>query len=182
MTPDILWLVARYAFLGLLYLFVLFTLRALIAEMRSEARAPVSAPAPASPPLTRRVEAAMAPVPVPTPAADTASIPDRLKEPLPPRLVVLRSAEPDQLPIGTTFAVTAVATIGRGEHNSVALTGDQFASTNHALVYLREGAIYLRDRGSTNGTLVNGGRLEDEALLHDGDRITIGTTELQFNV
>jgi pSer/pThr/pTyr-binding forkhead associated (FHA) protein len=158
----------------------LLTLRALIAEMRSEARAPVPAPAP--PPVTRRVEAAVAPRPAPTPAPDTASIPDRTKEPLPPRLAVLRSAEPDQLPIGTTFPITAVATIGRGEHNSVPLRGDQFASNNHALVYLREGAIYLRDRGSTNGTLVNGARLEDEALLHDGDRITIGTTELQFNV
>ena len=179
MAPDILWLVARYAFLGLLYLFVLSVLRALVAEMRAEATVLPRAPEPA-------VAATPGPEPAavlrPAPAATVAaSVSERLREPLPPRLVIVRSPDPERLPVGTTIPITAVTTIGRGEHNSVSLRGDQFASNNHALAFLRDGVVHLRDRGSTNGTLVNGCRLEDETLLADGDHISVGTTELQFS-
>jgi len=179
LAPDILWLVARYAFLGLLYLFVLSVLRALVAEMRAEA----TVLAPGSP---AAVAVAPGPEPAPVPrlapaVAATAPVSERLREPLPPRLVVVRSPDPGRLPVGTTFPIAAVTTIGRGEHNSVPLWGDQFASNNHALAFLRDGVVHLRDRGSTNGTLVNGQRLEDETLLADGDRISVGTTELQFS-
>jgi hypothetical protein len=173
LAPDILWLVGRYAFLGLLYLFVLLVLRALVAEMRCEARlAPAAPPVPAVRPAE--------PAPSPAPAAPARPVDEALRESLPPRLVVVQSADPARLPVGTAFPLTAVTTIGRGEHSSVALRGDQYASTNHALVFMRDGVIHLRDRGSTNGTYVNGARLEDEIALQDGDRVAIGTTEFRF--
>ena len=81
----------------------------------------------------------------------------------------------------TAFALTAVMTIGRGAHNSVALPSDKHVSNNHALVFVRDGVIHVRDRGSTNGTYVNGARIDDETPLNDGDRITVGTTVLRYS-
>ena len=179
MTTEIVWLVGRYAFLGLLYLFVLLVLRALVAELRPEQGAlrpvhymPEPAP-PVDPGRTGELAAPVAPEPVPP-----STSPVRVS--LPPRLTVVETVDPRELPTGTTFNLTAVTTLGRGAHNSISLPSDKFASTNHALVFLREGAMYLRDRGSTNGTLVNGQRAEGEILLHEGDRVTVGTTVLRY--
>jgi len=94
---------------------------------------------------------------------------------------VVASPDPAALPTGTTFNLTAVTTVGRGSHNSIALPSDRYASTNHALIFARGGAMYLRDRGSTNGTLLNDGRAEGEVLLHDGDRVAVGTTVLRYS-
>jgi len=190
---EIVWVVGRYALLALLYLFVILVLRALILEMRSEPLpsappAPVDAPiaVPTSPEDTVDHGHAPAPTPPPAPVVPAKPLANRTAseslhgDPLPPRLVVVESGDPAALPTGTTFPLSAVTTIGRGAHNVVALPGDQFASTNHALVFSRDGAPHVRDRGSTNGTLLNGGRLVDEGPLSDGDRISIGTTVLLF--
>jgi hypothetical protein len=189
-TTEIVWLVGRYAFLGLLYLFVLLVLRALVAEMRAEApnewpaRYVEAAQRGADPAQTGRLAPSAEPEPAlepaVAPAAEAAPQPSRPAA-LPPRLIVVESAQPADVPIGTTLHLTAVTTIGRGPHNSIALPSDSYASTNHALVFVRDGALYLRDRGSTNGTTVNGSRAEGEVLLHDGDRIMVGTTVLRYS-
>ncbi|MFN4280085.1 FHA domain-containing protein [Thermosynechococcus sp.] len=44
----------------------------------------------------------------------------------------------------------------------------------HALVYL------IRDHHSRNGTLINGTPLADERVLHHGDIIMMGDTDLTF--
>jgi len=183
-TGDILWLVGRYAFLGLLYLFVLLVLRALVAEMHVEA--PAAGPVRHTVVLPRVADAGhtgeLAPgAPPEAPAVAAAEPRPSAPTPLPPRLIVVESADPAELPTGTTFTLTAVTTIGRGTHNSISLPSDKYASTNHALVFVREGALYLRDRGSTNGTLLNGKRAEGEILLHDGDRLSVGTTVLRYS-
>jgi pSer/pThr/pTyr-binding forkhead associated (FHA) protein len=189
-TSEIVWLVGRYAFLGLLYLFVLLVLRALVAEMRAEAPSAwparyMEAAQPGGDPaqtgqLAPPAEAEPALEPAAPPASDAAPQPLRPAA-LPPRLIVVESGQPADVPIGTAFSLTAVTTIGRGPHNSIALPSDSYASTNHALVFVREGALYLRDRGSTNGTTVNESRAEGEVLLHDGDRIMVGTTVLRYS-
>jgi hypothetical protein len=56
---------------------------------------------------------------------------------------------------------------------------DPGASRQHARIVRRDGAFVLVDLGSTNGTLVNDD-LAHERTLDDGDRITIGTTVLEF--
>jgi pSer/pThr/pTyr-binding forkhead associated (FHA) protein len=53
------------------------------------------------------------------------------------------------------------------------------ASRRHAEILPAEGGFALRDLGSTNGTWVNGERIEERAL-HPGDRIQIGSTEITF--
>ena len=56
---------------------------------------------------------------------------------------------------------------------------DGNASRRHAEV-VQEGATYVVvDLGSTNGTELNGRRITREKLT-DGDRITIGATDLVF--
>jgi hypothetical protein len=95
-----------------------------------------------------------------------------------PRLVVLRSESVD-LPPGREFPLLAAATIGRAEHNLVVLP-DTFVSSQHALIFLKEGRRVLRDRGSTNGTLVNGHRVSGDHILRDGDQIGVGTSVLRY--
>ena len=44
------------------------------------------------------------------------------------------------------------------------------------------GRYSIEDRGSTNGTFLNGRRIEGPVSLHYGDRIMIGSTILRFYV
>ena len=69
-------------------------------------------------------------------------------------------------------------TIGRMPGCDVVLA-DPGASRRHAEVRRRDGAIWVVDLGSTNGTRVNGAAVR-EAPLADGDEVTIGTTALRF--
>jgi DNA-binding response OmpR family regulator len=65
-----------------------------------------------------------------------------------------------------------LTTIGRWEDNDV-VVDDRWVSRNHARIR-REGEQYvLEDLESRNGTLVNGRRITDQAVLADGDRIQV---------
>jgi hypothetical protein len=76
---------------------------------------------------------------------------------------------------------SAPLTMGRGEANDVELRGDDFASAEHARFEPRRDGVWLTDVGSTNGTFVNGVRLERPRKLAPGDRIRIGATDLRFD-
>ena len=54
------------------------------------------------------------------------------------------------------------------------------ASRRHTALVWREGGFVVRDLGSTNGTFVNGERVESERELESGDRIEIGSTVITF--
>ena len=71
------------------------------------------------------------------------------------------------------------AVIGRSRECDIQIA-DPNASRRHAEIR-RDGATFsIVDLGSTNGLEVNGRRTQ-RATLSDGDRITIGTTELVFS-
>ncbi len=72
-------------------------------------------------------------------------------------------------------------TIGRGSSNMVALL-DQAASSKHAQIVRAGDRWRLEERGSLNGTFVNGVRLEPTHPhdLRDGDQIQIGATDIIF--
>ena len=96
----------------------------------------------------------------------------------PGRLVVLRSKV---IPVGKTFEAGPVpTTIGRASDNVVALDGDDFASGRHARIESGLDGTWVIDLGSTNGTFVNGERLDGRRRLHEGDVVQIGDTELVF--
>jgi FHA domain len=76
---------------------------------------------------------------------------------------------------------SAPLTVGRAAANDVELRGDDFASAEHARFEPRRDGVWLTDLGSTNGTFVNGARLERPRKLAPGDRIRIGATDLRFD-
>jgi pSer/pThr/pTyr-binding forkhead associated (FHA) protein len=71
--------------------------------------------------------------------------------------------------------------IGRLPACEVALPWDSEVSRAHALLEQVGGAWTIEDRGSSNGTLVNASRITGPHVLHDGDVLRIGRTQLVFH-
>ena len=71
-------------------------------------------------------------------------------------------------------------TFGRSSQNDVAIDADEFASARHVRIEPRRDGVWVHDLGSTNGTFVNGVRLDRPRKLVDGDLVRIGETELRY--
>ncbi|HVP75657.1 MAG TPA: FHA domain-containing protein [Gaiellaceae bacterium] len=96
------------------------------------------------------------------------------------RLVVLASPILDP---GAEFEVDRVdVTIGRGDQNDIAVEGDAFASARHVRIEPLPDGVWVQDLGSTNGTFVNGVRIEQRRRLDPGDVVRIGGTDLRFEI
>ena len=94
------------------------------------------------------------------------------------RLIVVKSAELDE---GTDFELdSAQLTVGRGGQNDVALRSDDYASARHARFEPRQDGVWVQDLGSTNGTFLNGARLERPRRLTHGDVVRVGETDLRY--
>ena len=76
---------------------------------------------------------------------------------------------------------TAPLSIGRGDGNDIALDGDEFASTKHARIEPRRDGVWVEDIGSTNGTYINGVRLDRPRRLTPGDVLRVGGTDLRYD-
>lgn len=72
-------------------------------------------------------------------------------------------------------------TIGSLSKNHVSLP-QQTTSGLHASLKWEKKAFMLRDEKSTNGTFLNGKRIEEPVPLSDGDSIKIGKYVIQFHV
>ena len=70
--------------------------------------------------------------------------------------------------------------IGRGGKNDVALE-EARVSRQHAEIVYQDGQYVLWDRGSQQGTYVNGQRIS-QAVLRPGDQIQIGSSVFLFEV
>ncbi len=108
---------------------------------------------------------------------DTQTVTSDISADLEPCLEVLESTVSES--IGRLVPITPDGIlIGRGAESAVRLD-DENLSREHARVsLLPNGEIGLADLGSTNGTYVNGMRV-DRAMLRVGDRIRIGRTVIQ---
>jgi pSer/pThr/pTyr-binding forkhead associated (FHA) protein len=96
----------------------------------------------------------------------------------PGRLVVVQSGV---LELGEEFELDSTAlTIGRGGQNDVSIEGDEYASARHVRVEPRRDGVWVHDLGSTNGTHVNGIRIDRPRKLVTGDVLRVGETELRF--
>ena len=96
----------------------------------------------------------------------------------PGRLVVVQSAV---LGAGEAYELDSSAlTIGRGGRNDVSIEGDEFASARHVRIESRRDGVWVHDLGSTNGTHVNGARIDRPRKLVPGDVVRVGETELRF--
>ena len=164
----------------------------LLAELQAEAEAvgpsapePVYEPEPVAqePEPVYEPEPVAVPEPVhePEPAVEPEAVyePEPVAMPGAARLVVIESGD-EAHRAGDAVPLSAAVTIGRSDENSLQIA-DRFISSRHLLICLRDGRRILVDRGSTNGTFVNGSRIEEEIELSDGDRIAVGNTVLEYH-
>jgi hypothetical protein len=122
-----------------------------------------AAPAPAPPPAATMVYGPGRPMPEPEPEP----------EPEPPREVVTLSVNGREMPVLAERMV-----LGRSRECDVRIE-DANVSRRHAELRREEDDYWIVDLGSTNGTELNGKRVQ-RARLSDGDRITLGSTEVRF--
>ncbi len=104
----------------------------------------------------------------------------RAVEPPGARLIVL-SAGASERPPGTALPLGTIACIGRDLDNEVVVQ-DPTVSGRHAVFSFRDGAWWVEDLGSTNGTAVNGQPVAGRAqsLLRSGDVIQVGSVSLRL--
>jgi hypothetical protein len=94
------------------------------------------------------------------------------------RLVVVKSAD---LEDGVDYELnSAQLTIGRGRQNDITIASDEYASARHARFEPRQDGVWVQDLGSTNGTYLNGARLDRPRRLTRGDVVRVGETDLRY--
>jgi pSer/pThr/pTyr-binding forkhead associated (FHA) protein len=67
--------------------------------------------------------------------------------------------------------------VGRSSELDMVLV-EEMVSRKHAVFRFESGVLTVQDLGSTNGTFVNGERI-DKAVLREGDRVLVGTSILR---
>jgi pSer/pThr/pTyr-binding forkhead associated (FHA) protein len=92
---------------------------------------------------------------------------------------ILRSDEGD--PIVLRLPAGAVKTIGRGAQADFILEAALVSRVHCRLSADPSQQLIMEDLESTNGTLVNGERM-DRAVLKAGDRLTVGRVEFVVGV
>ena len=94
-----------------------------------------------------------------------------------PRLIVRATPSHGDSVVDLTRLRT---TVGRSARNDLCVE-DPFTSRLHAELRRQADSYWLSDLGSANGTYLNGMRLAQPSQLHDGDRIRIGETEIDYS-
>ncbi len=92
-----------------------------------------------------------------------------------PRLLVEHAAGHES---GIAYDLSEGVTLGRGDVE-IRLE-DPFASSHHARITRQGPVVVIEDLGSTNGTYLNESPLSGPQPLHDGDRIRIGDSEFSY--
>ncbi len=131
---------------------------------------PPAAPAVSAPPMPAP------PVPAPPPLALT----DSGKSPAanaPLATILVRSGQlkGNRLPVRVP-----VINIGRADYNDLVLPDDSVSSA-HAKMQRREGVWILTDLNSTNGSFVDGEKVQGEAMLSPGATLKLGDVSLLFD-
>jgi pSer/pThr/pTyr-binding forkhead associated (FHA) protein len=151
-VPQLVLDLLKYVFLAVLYIFVWRSVRAVLAELRPQARA---APA-------RR--------PAPTPSRP----PPKRNKP-PGKVAVVEGSALK----GKAFELTDELLIGRADKCHLVLD-DNYVSQVHARIFARNGAYMIEDLGSTNGTYLNRKRITSPVELQRGDQVKIGKTVMEM--
>jgi len=152
--------ILKIAFLGLLYLFFARVLWAVWSEVRRPATA------------GRRIH------PNDEPEMLPASTSRKVRKGKGGRVARLVIIEPKHRR-GQAFALDHEITLGRNNTCTVPIDNDAFVSGLHARVFDMDGQPMVEDLTSTNGSFLNGTRLNGMKLLHTGDRVQVGYTVLE---
>jgi predicted component of type VI protein secretion system len=94
------------------------------------------------------------------------------------RLAVVESPQ-NEPPAGSAIALGPINSIGRNVNNTI-FVEDDFVSANHAMLTFRGRSWFVEDQGSTNGTYVNGHRIDRPVALSFGDELTIGRVRMRL--
>jgi hypothetical protein len=89
-----------------------------------------------------------------------------------PRAIAI--AQPDK-PLRTMTLDGSEISFGRAEQCTIPLD-DTYVSTQHARLFSKEGAWFVEDLGSTNGTYLNRVKVTAPSPLAIGDEVRIGKT------
>jgi hypothetical protein len=95
------------------------------------------------------------------------------------QLVVLLQVDDMYAPTGESYPLRPLTSLGRSPTNSIVID-DSFASSEHALISLKDGHWWLEDRNSRNGTQLNGEPVTSSIIITDGDIVSIGNTHLKL--
>lgn len=155
----------KFAFLAILYLFLVWVARSVLRDLGRTARGPATS-GPGAPPVAFRAPDAT--------GLHTAAGPP-LSDGAAPRLVVENMSG---VAAGMEYDLVDEAVLGRGEVEIH--LDDPFASARHAQITRQGNTVVLEDLGSTNGTYLNEELLTGPSPLHPGDRIRIGDTSFTF--
>lgn len=88
-------------------------------------------------------------------------------------LEVIKCGSAQSLKEGAIIPIRSDITIGRKDNNTIVVP-DSHVSGQHARIVLRNNSLFLEDLNSTNGTYVNGSRINGRAKLFGKDQIKIG--------
>jgi hypothetical protein len=80
---------------------------------------------------------------------------------------------------GQTYDLSDEITVGRANGCAVHVE-DAYTSNLHARVFRRDGAIWVEDLGSTNGTWVNAEKINGPTRLGRGDLLQVGGTVFEM--
>ena len=146
----------KFGFLAVLYLFLLWTVRSALRDLR---RTTGDGPSVGYDDATGLHQASGASPPGSAPK--------------------LRVGTAAGLKSGAAYDLSQGALLGRGEQADIVLE-DSFASSRHARLVPHGDVIVLEDLGSTNGTYLNDEPLRGPQPLHPGDRVRIGDSVFTF--
>jgi Zn-dependent protease with chaperone function len=142
---------------------------------------PAPAPAPSAPAPAPGVAPRAASQPAPPPAVTASPVrtpkpvaPRDPAQPIPALLKVREGSNANQV----FWLDGSQVILGRASDSEIPIS-DSRMSRRHCQVYWADGDYVLEDLGSSNGTFVNGEPIM-VTRLHDGDRIALGHTVLEF--
>ncbi len=158
---DIFILVMRVAFIFLLYFFLFLVVRVIVREFNFASRRRAQ-------PISRDSAAYAPEEPYYGPSTG-----------MPGRLVVMEVGTATTVRPGVVFELKPVMPIGRRSDMAIILN-DEFVSNEHSLIAFRDGRWWLSDVASTNGTYLNGERLNQPRPLQPGDVVGIGRVKLRL--
>jgi hypothetical protein len=69
--------------------------------------------------------------------------------------------------------------IGRNQDNDIVID-DTSVSRHHATIIQTNNSFIVCDNSSSNGTFVNGQRIEDDTVLKQNDKLTLGTVQVPW--
>ena len=127
----------------------------------------------------RKAQPAKSPRPAQTPSPSPRQAPTPMHQGggHTPTLVVTGGAlAGTTLPLGRSDII-----VGRSPDSALVLN-DTYSSSRHARFFPSQGAWWVEDLQSTNGTYINGQKISTPVQLHPGMAVTIGRTTMELRL